>query len=361
LIAEGIISRAERQGWELLDLSSWRWSIPPASKVDGLIYSHDASKSPALDRLRRCITHHVEISPASNRNHPCVAIDWAAVGLQAAEYYLNRGFRNFALASYRTDEWTLSLRTFKERIEQAGGQCQAIQGLNIVGVELDEVRAAVRQQLHDLTCPLGIFCANDRLAVRLCRWCREEDIAVPEQAAILGYGNDLVACCSNSTPLSSIDPNHTQCGIEAALLLQRMMNGEKTARDSTILVPPRGIVTRRSTDIMAIPDARVAGALRYIWDHYTKDICPNDVADFCGIPRRSLDRRFKEAIGRTVMREVLRQRLAKASEMLTFGTIPVIDIAAMVGFTTPQYFNFQFKKHFGCTPQRYRDREKNKR
>jgi two-component system response regulator YesN len=60
------------------------------------------------------------------------------------------------------------------------------------------------------------------------------------------------------------------------------------------------------------------------------------------------------------MKEVMRQRLSKAGELLAASDMPAVDIAAYVGFGTPQYFNFQFKKKFGVTPQAYREHERGK-
>jgi hypothetical protein len=63
---------------------------------------------------------------------------------------------------------------------------------------------------------------------------------------------------------------------------------------------------------------------------------------------------------RATMKEVMRQRLSKACDLLVSGELPVVEIAAHVGFMTPQYFNFQFKKKFGIPPQAYRERERRK-
>jgi len=73
-----------------------------------------------------------------------------------------------------------------------------------------------------------------------------------------------------------------------------MIDGEPVAPGTTVYIPPRGIVTRRSTDIAAIHDARAARALRYIWDHYAESIGPEEAASACRIGRRSLDRQFKK-------------------------------------------------------------------
>lgn len=134
LIADGVIRWGKRAGWAIIDLRSWSWQVPPKTKFDGLIYDQDLSNRQKLESLVSEIPFSVRIQPPENAAHTCgVDTDWEAVGLQAAKYYLERGFRSFALAAYRTREWILSLRIFKERIEQAGGQCEAIRGLHIGG------------------------------------------------------------------------------------------------------------------------------------------------------------------------------------------------------------------------------------
>jgi LacI family transcriptional regulator len=360
LTANGVMRHAAEEGWELIDLRCWHWKI--TQKVHGLIYDQYCGAE-VQERLRKDFPCNVAIEPGRNSAAATgVTMDSGALGQKAAEYYLERGFRNFAVASYRTTEWTESLRVFKERIEKSGGTCKAIEGLHLPDDALHTtIRDSVRDQLRKLDYPLGIFCANDRLAARLSTWCLEEGIAVPEQAAILGFGNHPVVCQSNSVPLSSISPDYERHGIEAARLLQRMMEGENIPPGTIVRIPPQDIITRRSTDITAIKDTKAAMALRYIWDHYRAPISPEDVAVFCGLSRRNLDRRFKKALGKTIMKEVMRHRLSKASELLISGEIPAIDIATSVGFGTPQYFNFQFKKKFGVPPQAYRDRERKQR
>lgn len=358
-IASGVVRWAQRREWELVDLRSWHWEIPHGVTVDGLIYDPHLDETRNLQALLSAIPYSVQVHRTPQGTSACgVDMDWQAVGLQAADYYLERGFRNFALAAYQTEGWVESLQAFKERIEASGGQCQAIKGMHLPDGERGLVRDTVREQLRELHTPLGIFCANDRLAVRLYRWCREEGLAVPEQAAILGFDDDTIACCSNPVPLSSVDPHYEQHGFEASRLLQRMIDGETIAPGTVIRVPPAGIVTRRSTDIMAVGDVRVAQALRYIRDHYTTNIGPDDVAAACDVPRRSLDRAFKKHLGKTLGKEIMRQRLASAETLLIESDMRAVDIAARVGFITPQYFNFQFRKHFGLTPKRYQAKER---
>ncbi|SET08757.1 two-component system, response regulator YesN [Paenibacillus sp. NFR01] len=65
---------------------------------------------------------------------------------------------------------------------------------------------------------------------------------------------------------------------------------------------------------------------------------------------------FKKETGQTISDFVKAMRMKKAKELLQDPTIKVYEVSERVGFQTPAYFTYQFKKNEGCTPQEYRDR-----
>jgi two-component system response regulator YesN len=65
---------------------------------------------------------------------------------------------------------------------------------------------------------------------------------------------------------------------------------------------------------------------------------------------------FKKETGLTISDFVKNLRMKKAKELLQDPTIKIYEVAERVGFQTPAYFTYQFKKNEGCTPQEYRDR-----
>lgn len=65
---------------------------------------------------------------------------------------------------------------------------------------------------------------------------------------------------------------------------------------------------------------------------------------------------FKKETGLTISDFVKNLRMKKAKEMLQDPTIKIYEVAERIGFQTPAYFTYQFKKNEGCTPQEYRDR-----
>src|SRR5438477_365406 len=81
--------------------------------------------------------------------------------------------------------------------------------------------------------------------------CRRLGLAVPDEVAVIGVDNDELLCELSDPPLTSVIPNMHRTGYEAAALLDQMIAG-KTARGETHLIPPLGIATRQSTDVLVI-------------------------------------------------------------------------------------------------------------
>jgi LacI family transcriptional regulator len=351
----------QQQGWDLIELAHWDNRIPQGIAIDGLIscFSHDAW--PLARKLHRQIPAGVGIAcEALYDICPTLAMSHETVALQAADYYLGRGFKNFAIAAILKRGLSERLKLFEQHVQMKGGTCGRITGLESSGMGAVEARNQFFKQFQEFELPLAIFCVNDYLAAKVCRWLIDEHIAIPEQVSVLGVGNSHVASHSSPVPLSSVDAQPEKQGIEAAKLLERILNGERIP-PGPAYIPSGGVVTRRSTDITAASNLTVARALRLIWDEYRRDITPEEIAKACGIPRRSLDRNFKKEIGRSIPQEIKHRRLLFACDLLLSSNGAIVDIAAEAGFRSAQHFNLLFKKSYGMPPKQWRERERNTR
>ena len=178
-------------------------------------------------------------------------------------------------------------------------------------------------------------------------------LRVPEEAAILSANNDELICDFAPVPLSSIRLNFTQWGCEAAVLLDKLMNGRAPSAPVPA-IPPGSIVSRQSTNILLVPDEQVAQAMRYIWKNLSRPLPIQEIADHVGVSHPTLGRLFRKHLRRSVSEEIMLARLDKAKQLLTFQKMPVQDIATACGFNTPNYFNNVFHKATGLTPRKFR-------
>ncbi|MBR6435481.1 MAG: helix-turn-helix domain-containing protein, partial [Thermoguttaceae bacterium] len=228
-------------------------------------------------------------------------------------------------------------------------------------------RDSMAQWLLSLPKPVGIWAPADIQALKLIQVCQELELSIPDQVAILGTGNDSLLCNMTTPSLSSLDINGVEVGFVAAQLLEkRIQEFQKTGKLTSsitkikkiepIQIKPTGIVTRMSTDMIAIDNADCARALQLIRDHFHKDVSAKWVAAEVGVSRSTLDRLFRSLIGHSVEKEIYRLRIALAEKLLRETDFSVNEIAAKTGFDRVEYFVRSFKKIYGDPPQKFRNR-----
>ena len=211
----------------------------------------------------------------------------------------------------------------------------------------------LRKWLADLPKPIGVMACFDIQAQQLLDACREEDIAVPEQVAVIGVDNDHLLCELAMPPLSSVIPDSFRSGYEAASLLDRIMRGESIAANA-YLVDPLGIETRQSTDVLAISDPDVAQAARFIREYACSGINVADVLQEVPLSRRVLESRFQKLLGRTPHEEIVRYRISRVKRLLAESDFSLAEIAERTGFRHVEYLTVAFKKQVGVPPSVYR-------
>ena len=217
-----------------------------------------------------------------------------------------------------------------------------------------EHRRALVAELQRLPRPSAIFAFNDCVAADIVDACRDAGLAVPEDIAVLGVGNSL-ACETSPVPLSTINEGLDEIGYTAASVLDELMNGHET-RTRVVQVPPKGIVTRVSTDVVAVTDSRVARALSYIAEHYPDPMLTvGAVADAVGMSRRNLERSFRDETGRTINEHIVNIRMREASRLLkTHPRAKSTEIASLIGITEAGTFFRTFRRYFGMSPKAHR-------
>ena len=218
----------------------------------------------------------VSIGPCAKAGIPQVMPNNEAIGKLAGEHFLMRGFRNFAfyMRSGGMGE-RLRMEGFRRRLAEAGCDLTCLRPpaeSAATGAESGAGKLRwLEQELVRLPKPLAVFAEYDDRALEILEACENAGISVPEEVAVLGVDNDELRCGFATVPLSSVDNDQIKQGYEAARMLDSLMQGNSPPAP-TVLVEPLGIVTRQSTDILAIDHRNVARALRIIWEHYTEPL-----------------------------------------------------------------------------------------
>jgi LacI family transcriptional regulator len=289
---------------------------------------------------------------------PYVGLDQRQTAALAAGHLLERGLRSFAFCGRPRGihrGFDARADSFIQRIRSAGYECaefQAAQG-KAEGSAWEAQQRRLAKWIKSLPKPVGIMATNDELGLEVLDACRRCDAAVPDEVALVGVDNDEHLCELAIPPMSSVDVNAEQVGYTAAGLLEDLMSGEKPPAEP-ILLAPRGVVTRLSTDVVATQDPAVNQAVTYIREHACDRIDAADVLGHVRLSRASLEPRMKRVLGRTIHQEIHRVRVERAKDLLAHSTMPIKQVAHEAGFSGVQYLTRVFRHATGETPAHYR-------
>lgn len=286
---------------------------------------------------------------------PSVISDSSGVACMAAEHLLERGLRHFAFVGDSRFAWSLShQRNFIARLQKSGHHCIAfhaeIKGDN---EQRDDRRLAA--WLRKLPKPVGIMACYDVCGQQVLNACRHLGLKVPDEVAVIGQHNDELLCELCDPPLSSVIPNPRQAGYEAAALLDRLLKKQHPKR-LHLEIPPLGVATRHSTDLVAVDDAGLAAAMRHLRTHACEIMRVHDLAVIAGMSRSLFERKFRQSFGIAPWEHVLRLRIRQARLLLTGSTLSMVEIAERTGFTTAGHFGASFKRIEGVPPGAVRHR-----
>jgi len=290
---------------------------------------------------------------------PRVLEDHAHAAELVAQHFLSRGFRNFAYYS-DADNWSYAERGhgFVEALNETGHECVWLPWYRAPEYRLGREqwrskRRWLTKQLKQLPQPLGVFAANDEQALDVLDSCASAGLAVPEQVAIVGAENYLLAPDAMHTPISSVDTNLETLGYRGAELLDELMSGKPVPK-TPLRVPAASIITRKSSDLLAVNHKGVANSLRFIWEHAHEPISVKDLVGVAAMSRRGLHKAFLEAVGRTPGQELQRIRIERAKRLLTEADHKVEVVATMCGYQSANSFCVAFKQATGMSPKQFR-------
>ena len=284
---------------------------------------------------------------------PRVGVNEQAIGRMAAQHFLERGYHHYAFCGHRNIPYSVSREVgFRSRLEEAGFVPAVFNG-NFIPPEELKAEVSLKRWIMSLTKPCAVFACHDHLAFRFCQLCRNMGISVPSDLAVLGVDNDVFLCEFGNPHISSIDPAAEQVGYQAGALLGRLIAGESLP-DGPILIPPKGVVKRHSTDVLAIVDPLVAKALYFIREHSHEPISVSDVLREVPLSRRTLERRFGQLLGRSPRVEICRVHLERAKELLVQTDLQMAEVARRSGFLHPNQMANVFKRDANISPSGFR-------
>lgn len=347
-VAPRLIEIAREKHWKLIHLAKFNGYLPPDLVVQGALVNQIATKP----QVQRILSRGIPVVRLASAPHPqdhvlpAVMSDWDEAGRLAAEHFAQRDFRH--VATVRHKQWSrgyLLINAFEREARRFGMTCHRflIDKANLRSRitpkinRMDVIKSDLLAWWRTLPTPIGMLTSTDNMADRYCLWIKQAGLQVPEQFAILGVGNTPVVCDCAMVPLSSIRLDDQGKAEMAMTMLEKQIKGE-ALEQTTVAIPPVGIESRPSTDVLGATDPDVAQALRYMWEHISENVSVDMIAEHTDISRRTLERRFHEHFGRGIGQEFQRRRLEEACDLLLHTTLSVAEIVSVLRYSSNRQF-----------------------
>lgn len=319
----GIERYAQEHDWSLFTDVTQERTIPWGWTGDGILAWLAAS-----DEMAEFVVEAQKptVDFTYRRPHlkfPRVLMDNARIAQLVADHFLSRGFSNFVFYSDH-ENWSFEERgnAFLEALRRAGQKgvwlCWQRSHAHYPPGRLEGWRQRRRwlaSELKKSPKPLAVFAATDWLARDVLETCEAARLAVPDEVAIAGTHNTLLAVETMRTPITTVEPNLEGLGYREAALLDDLMDG-KAPPAEPIRWPPGGMIVRKSSDLFAVNHTGIARSLRFMWEHYREPIGVADLARVAGMSLPGFHQAMQEHIGRSPGAELHRIRLEHAKQLL---------------------------------------------
>ena len=283
------------------------------------------------------------------------------IGRFAARHLLDLGHDNFAyVPAMLSQPWSIARgKSFVAELESQGKSCAVFTPPSPNDPKLTSKDFfLLGQWLKTLPKPCAVFAANDLRARNVLDAANQTDLSVPREISILGCDDEEIVCSTAKPEITSIRFNTEEIGFSAARILDRMIRSGETLNigERILTYGPASVVPRKSTARVSLSDPLVEKALVYIRLNAVNGLNVSELAAELKISRRTLEKRFRAALGRSPYDEAIRYRLDLACRMLRDTTLKTTDIAEQCGFPDQSHFETMFKRKLGTTVAHYRNR-----
>ncbi|MCA9233950.1 MAG: DNA-binding transcriptional regulator [Planctomycetales bacterium] len=360
-LIEGIAEFAAQRG-------DWQLFLGPRGKYERMTLPEHWTGDGVIAR----VTYESLATQLAERGVPAVNVSWYRFGAGrlarctcdetsiaelGARYFIDRGFRQFAYcgSSIRANYVDRFGEAFTQSLARHGFACFnyappcAPDGFLPSAGDLDRLI----EWLRELPKPCGLLAFDSLQARQITDACQLARIDVPREIAVLGGEHDHLSCTISKPELSSIDHGPQRVGREAGALLQRIFDGQCPATETVLLSATR-VITRQSTDTIAVDDDLLALAAQFIKENSHRRIQVGDLLRAVPISRRALEKGFRKRLGRSPAEEIRRVRVDHAVQLLCDTAWPMPKIASTVGFERPELLTRAFRRELDTTPSEFR-------
>lgn len=281
--------------------------------------------------------------------------DYYGTGEMAANYFLRKGYTNFAFYGTSDTIWSREREEgFCTRLAEVGQHAYIYNEESNIRYGSTSDQQTLQAWLQQLPHPTALFACDDVFALRITEVCGISNIQVPQDLAVLGVDNDEILCNMSDPPLSSIVLDVKNGGYQAAKLLHSIVK-DKQLPQFNIVINPIRIERRKSTEGYSVSDKLVLGALKLIEMENNGLISITEILNRLCVSRRVLEKHFRKEVGISIYQYILDYRTSCFAEKLLTSDLPIMDIAFELGYEDYINLTKSFKRIYQMTPTQYRN------
>lgn len=292
---------------------------------------------------------------------PSVAFDWEALQNDLIEKFTALGREHAAIVSHNLGNDPFKNAWLEQLISRLGENNITTQFFIAPGLPSEErqrmFKPAREQEiikfLEKLPQPSAIYCDDDYLAALLCRVARDLGLRIPQDVAVMGFGNFSISQVA-SPAISSIEIHGHMIGRQAFNMVRQRLETPE-AEFPQVHHVRLDFIERDTFRFELVKDAVVAQVNRLIEREACQGINVDELARRLGVSRNTLNRRFQQEYGITPGKKIRAIRVQQAKKMLVNSDHSVTKVAELCGFPEPANFVNFFRREVGQTPNEYRN------
>jgi len=289
---------------------------------------------------------------------PGVGVDNRAMVNLAFDHLWQQGYRQFAFCGLPQglNRWSdFRAEAMAQAAAKAGGSFSLFESKSVdtENPRWDQDQEQIATWLKTLPLPTGLLANTDDRALQVLEAARRAELRVPDDLGVIGIDNDELLCNLANPPLTSVHCGVERVGYRAAAELGRLISG-KSRRKDRIDLQPLCVVERESTNILVFQDHELGRLIRELRASACDGLRVDALLKKSSLSESTIQRRFKQFVGRSMKEEITRIRMERACELLAHSDLPISEISGRCGFNEPKQLSTVFHKKMGMTPLDYR-------
>ena len=285
-----------------------------------------------------------------------VDLDTARTGVMAADWFMRRGFKNFAFCGTREMHSSdIVEEAFTTTLAKAGFRCIPFKGDVFPkaggNTNVNKLQKRIKAWVATLPPRTAVLCKHDFRANQLLQICVEAGRSVPDDIAIMGRLNDATLCMSVPVTITSIDTNIRGQGYAAMRIMAEILKHPVAPKRRPIFrVKPGDIIERESTAVYPIEPKYLADILPMLDANPDRAFSTAELAAAANVSQTTLQTAFRKNFGMSAGKYMLSVRMREAKRLLAAGALNMKEIAMRTGFANQSYFCQSYRAFYGHPP-----------